>query len=268
MSRVTLRVEDVRRAFRIIGDCRDVGEDTTQWQQLAMEALGRLVGAVAVTGGEGRWRRPLQLPVQVSTYSVGLDASARNLFAAYVHEFGIHADPVFRRLQRKSGPIETVRRGELVSDRDWYRAPTFVDYLRPAGLDQSLTSIYQRPRSDAVSCFRIHRAPGDRDFSDRERALAAFFHYELGRLIGGSLASALDAGSEPLPPRLRETLAYLLDGDSEKQVALRMGLSHATVHQYVTMLYRRFAVQSRAGLMARVLRRRVTPPGHSPRSGR
>jgi predicted transcriptional regulator len=48
----------------------------------------------------------------------------------------------------------------------------------------------------------------------------------------------------------------LLEGDTEKQVAARLGLSHATVHQYITMLYRRFGVQSRAALMSHVLKRR------------
>jgi DNA-binding NarL/FixJ family response regulator len=134
----------------------------------------------------------------------------------------------------------------------------FVDYSGPAGLDHSLTSIYQRSRN-AINCLRLHRAPGERDFSDRERALAAFFHDELGRLIGGSLTSALDSEYETLPRRLRQTLTLLLEGDSEKQVAMRMGVSHATVHQYVSVLYRRFDVHSRGELMARVLRRRVIP---------
>ena len=256
MSRVSLRLPDVRLAFRAIGDCRDVGGDTAQWQQLAMQAVGRLVGAAAVTGGEGHWPRPLQLPIQVSAYSIGLDESAKGLFAEYVDEFGIHTDPVFQGLQRTSSRLETVRRADLVSDREWYRASTFTEYLRPARLDHSLTSIYQRPRGDAVSCFRIHRAFGERDFSDRERALAAFFHDELGRLIGRSLTSAIESESKPLSPRLRETLAYLLEGDSEKQVALRMGISRATAHQYVTALYRRFDAHSRAELLVRVLRRR------------
>jgi DNA-binding CsgD family transcriptional regulator len=56
----------------------------------------------------------------------------------------------------------------------------------------------------------------------------------------------------------------LREGDSEKLVAMRMGLSHATVHQYITMLYRRFDVHSRGELMARVLRRRVVPSGERP----
>jgi DNA-binding NarL/FixJ family response regulator len=85
------------------------------------------------------------------------------------------------------------------------------------------------------------------------------FHFELGRLIGRSLTSALDASSESLSPRLRQTLACLLDGDCEKQVATRMGISQPTVHQYVTALYRRYGVHSRAELLARVLRHRPKP---------
>jgi DNA-binding NarL/FixJ family response regulator len=58
-----------------------------------------------------------------------------------------------------------------------------------------------------------------------------------------------------LPPRVRQTLQCLLDGDSEKQAAARMGLSGTTVHQYVKALYRHYQVESRAELLARVLRR-------------
>jgi DNA-binding CsgD family transcriptional regulator len=45
------------------------------------------------------------------------------------------------------------------------------------------------------------------------------------RLIGRSLVSALEPSRDRLSPRLRQTLAYLLDGDSEKRVADRLGLS-------------------------------------------
>ena len=99
------------------------------------------------------------------------------------------------------------------------------------------------------------RAIGDRDFTSREQRLLEFFHTELGRLIGGALASVTEPGIDPLSPRLRQTLGCLLEGDGEKQVAARLGLSQATVHQYVTALYRHFGVRSRAELLARVMRR-------------
>jgi DNA-binding CsgD family transcriptional regulator len=58
-----------------------------------------------------------------------------------------------------------------------------------------------------------------------------------------------------LSPRLRQTLECLLEGDGEKQVAARLGLSRHTVHDYVTALYRRLDVSSRPELMALCLSR-------------
>ena len=58
---------------------------------------------------------------------------------------------------------------------------------------------------------------------------------------------------ESLSPRLRQTLGCLLEGHSEKEIADRLGLSATTIHQYVTALYRRFGVQSRAQLMAHAI---------------
>jgi len=60
---------------------------------------------------------------------------------------------------------------------------------------------------------------------------------------------------DELSPRLRQTLASLLEGDSEKQGAARLSLSRATTHEYVTALYRHFKVGSRAQLLAHVIRR-------------
>src|SRR5262245_12911186 len=74
-------------------------------------------------------------------------------------------------------------------------------------------------------------------------------------LIGCALVSALEPGPDALSPRLRQTLACLLEGDAEKQVAARLGLSPTTTHQYVTALYRHFGVRSRAQLLALVIKR-------------
>ena len=62
----------------------------------------------------------------------------------------------------------------------------------------------------------------------------SFLHAEPGPLIARALVSVTEQRPVKLSPRLRQTLAYLLEGDSEKQVADRLGPSHATTHQYVT----------------------------------
>ena len=68
-------------------------------------------------------------------------------------------------------------------------------------------------------------------------------------------AARLEASPDRLSPRLRQTLACLVEGNSEKQVAAQLGVSPTTVHQYVTALYRHFGVRSRGELLAHVLKR-------------
>jgi DNA-binding NarL/FixJ family response regulator len=82
-----------------------------------------------------------------------------------------------------------------------------------------------------------------------------FLSTMVGGLIAAALPSHADPGFDRLSRRLRETLACLLEGESEKHVASRLGLSQATIHQYVTALYRRFNVGSRAQLLATIMRR-------------
>ena len=127
-------------------------------------------------------------------------------------------------------------------------------------VEHRLVSAYKQSAERSFSALCLHRSPGERDFSAREQRLVSFFHAELGPLVGRALVSIAEASPDDLSPRLRQTLACLLDGDSEKQIAGRLGVSLPTAHQYVTALYKRFGVRSRAQLMAHALRRSGRPP--------
>ena len=131
----------------------------------------------------------------------------------------------------------------------------FNEYYRPIGLDEPLVSLYQVSEGGLINVIGLTRARGDRPFSSRQQQLLTFFHTEVGPLIGRSLVSVAEPRPDALAPRLRQTLACLLEGDSEKQVASRLGLSQATTHEYVTAVYRHFGVQSRAQLMAHAIKR-------------
>ena len=61
----------------------------------------------------------------------------------------------------------------------------------------------------------------------------------------------LEAELNRLPPRLRQTMHSLLAGDSEKQVAAKLGVSPHTVHVYVKSLYKRYKVSSRGELLSK-----------------
>jgi DNA-binding CsgD family transcriptional regulator len=250
-----LRVRDVRDAYRLIGECRDLGSDPALWQPRLLEGLCTLIGGPSATGGEGLWLRPNH-PVRVlSVYQAGFDARSRQLYAAFHRELGPAREPIFCALQRIPGQLVTRSRRQVLSDAEWYGSYFFNEYQRPVEIEDRLQSVYQVSQAGAVSVLVVHRAPGERRFSSREARLLNFVHDELGRLIGHALASIAEPSPANLSPRLRQTLACLLDGDGEKQVAARLGLSRATIHQYVTMLYRHFKVGSRAQLLTHVLKR-------------
>ena len=250
-----LRVRDVRDAYRLIGECCDLGNDPVLWQQRMFDGLRELIGAPATSGGEGRWLRPQGAIRPTAAFGSGFDERGRAIYAAYMRELTPARDPVFSALQSLTGGLVTRSRRKLVSDASWYRSVTWCDYHRPARIDDRLISVFQISDDGLSSIITVHRAPRERGFSPRELRLFSFFHGELGPLVGRSLVSATESSLSKLTPRVRQTLACLIEGDSEKQAAARLGVSPATIHQYVTTLYRHFGVRSRAQLLALVFKR-------------
>lgn len=79
---------------------------------------------------------------------------------------------------------------------------------------------------------------------------------ELAPRMGTELSLPSQVGVHGLAPRARETLQQLLLGRSEKQIAQHLGVRPGTAHEYVTVVYRHFEVQSRAELLSYFVRRR------------
>jgi len=222
------------------------------------EGLLALVGADKAAGGEGLWMRPGPLRILSAGWS-GFDRAQLDHLTAYLRSGEHVSHPVLEAFQHLRGGLVTRARRQLVPDRVWYRSALFNDYQRPADCDNQVTSIFQTPPAGAINCIGVYCRVGAREFAARERRLLHFFHGELGPLIGRVLVSVTDPSPDELSPRLRQTLHFLLQGDSEKQVAARLGLSQGTTHEYVTDLYRRFGVHSRAELMAYAMRRLSQP---------
>jgi DNA-binding CsgD family transcriptional regulator len=247
----SLRLQDVRNAFRLIGECRDLGADCLQWRRHMLEGLCPLLGARAAIGGEMRRAPPHRSLEVAQALDVGLTPAEQAVFQEFTKAEGPNSDPITAAGNKLTARLFTHTRRQLIDDRTWYRSVHFNEYRKRSGLDHCLYSFCEFSAGPGISVIAQHRAPGDRDFSARQQRLLHLFHDELGRLVGSALASA----RQPevlggLPRRLRQTLECLLDGDSEKQVASRLDLSVPTVHQYVTALYGRFDVNSRAELLA------------------
>lgn len=261
----SLRLGDVRRALRLVGECRDLGYDPGRWAPHMFAGLCRLVGARAGNGGEVRLSGPGGPAAGTAYFDAGLEPQERALYLEFLSTHGLGKHPLadgfapWREAGRQPGRVDARTRRQIVPDREWYASVCYNDYHRAIRIDHCLASPLQLGGDGSFNSIILHRSVGEADFSERQRRLLHLFHAELGRLIGSVLVRPGDpAGPGALPPRVREALGRLLEGESEKQVAAGMGLSVPTVHQYVTALYRHYRVSSRAELLARVLRRRTS----------
>jgi DNA-binding CsgD family transcriptional regulator len=149
----------------------------------------------------------------------------------------------------------TVRREHIISDAEWVRSVEFNDFVRRGGLDLGILSQQAFRCGERRNAVVLYPSLGEARMTERGRRLVHLAQQELGPMLGTALAIAGDPGWSDLPPRWRQTLDSLLEGDSEKQVALRLGISQLTIHEYVKGLYRHFGVVSRSELLAFFLRR-------------
>jgi DNA-binding CsgD family transcriptional regulator len=235
-----LKLGNVRRLFRLIGEIRELGSDPRQWRPHMIQRLHDLFDAEIVISSEIHFRKtPGAGKMRVIDIGWGGDADG--------HTWQIHTE-----------------KDDEVPDAYWVVAgqPTpnpnsteEIIPIKPAkplyGGKCFILSQYLLPHVGAVDQLGLHRTSGDQPFTRAEHRAVRLFHVELGRLWRrDALRKAQDKNAD-LPPRLTQTLAALLEGMSEKQIALKLQLSQHTIHNYVKALHQRFEVSSRGELLAK-----------------
>jgi DNA-binding CsgD family transcriptional regulator len=266
-----IRFRELRQAYRLLHECRDLGHDPPAWHAHMLVGLLRLVGGASA--GSGVIHAPTtaeEPPTQVHVAEIGDEQYHRHC-RDFVRSGALARCISYRRFsQQLAGKLARWGRAQraellltrsheqLVSRAEWERSQEFNEWQKPIGLDDALTTCHLVSPS-VIYGLTLHRTLDDRPFGSHERRLLYLFHHELARYLGTALCWEPDSAFSFLSPRLRQTLFCLLQGDSEKQAAAHLGLSRHTVHEYVTALYRRFGVNSRPELMVLCLRRR--PPG-------
>ncbi len=252
-----VRLRDVRDIYLLIGECCEVGRDLNAWRQRMCEGLERLLSPLSVNGGmvTGELARAGELPQpgDEGAFDWGWqDDRQRGVFAEYWNREMGRTDPTFLAMIRIAQPVATRRRRELVDDRTWYGGDHFNDFYRAADVDDCVVSRTIPPPQSGLAMFfvRLTRALGDSAYTVREQRVLRLFVAGLAPLIGRKLATLHGAAANGLSPRIREVLALLMEGLSEKQVAGRLGISPHTVHDHVKRLHKHFGVSSRGELLA------------------
>jgi DNA-binding CsgD family transcriptional regulator len=251
-----LRARDYRTILRLVGECRDLGADPVAWRLHLLTELCAELGARVGAGGEATGMAREQF-IPLSTVDVGWENDAQR--QAMIEWMELQSD--FRAptgLLPWGRPITDaliLSRDDIFTDDEWYNSVQFCDYLRRSELDHLIVSLQPVTfDSDHFCGLTMLRTLGERKFRPRHKLFLTTVHQAIAPMVGRQFAAAHEPSAMQLSPRLRQVLDCLLEGDSEKQVAARLGLKPLTVNQYVKAVYRHFRVNSRAELMARWVR--------------
>jgi DNA-binding CsgD family transcriptional regulator len=248
LSSPLMRTTDVQGILRLVGGAAELWYEPTLQRQFTLDSLCNLLGAkvgVCFTVGDVL----LGGMTPCSNFShVGLDETGVMLFEEYLR-CGKPADPVVDVLSAVQGRVITFTRAEVVADEDWYRSAHYKQIRKPLGLDPSLYIKIFAPSIQRTTLVILFREQGAVAFGERDSYLADLCLSEMAWPFTPEMTYT-DPRVDALQPRLKKVMKLLLEGDSEKQVAFKLGLSPHTVHEYVKNLYSELQVSSRGELLA------------------
>jgi len=243
-----MRATDVQKILRLVGGAAELWYEPSLQRQFTLDSLCRLLNArmgVCFTIGDCVYGGQTPCP---DFTQVGLDDCGASLWQKYL-KTGTPRDPVMDVLSAVQGRVITFTRREAVADTDWLNSDHYKKLRKPLGLGPSLYVKINAQSIDRQTLVLLCRATGAEAFSERDAYLVDLCLSEMAWPFTAEM-NYVDPKLESLQPRLKKVMMLLLEGDSEKQVAFKLGLSPHTVHEYVKDLYSELKVSSRGELLA------------------
>jgi DNA-binding CsgD family transcriptional regulator len=240
--------------------CRDLGDSDRHWQLHFFAAVGKQVGADAAGGGEvGGFdeRHPYEISLPVDWgFDTGFDITGW-LRARELLKTDPAFSPLLTRYLCRCGQVRGIAlRRSTVPPDDGGRTADYRQVYEQMGVDHSLCCFRYVPdgRGEVFGGV-FYRATGRPDFSAHDVKLIEEDFAAIAPLVGGPLARSEEPSPAGLTPRGRDVLRCVLEGDSAKQIAARLGISVNTANEYLRAVFHHFHVGTRPELMARWIRR-------------
>lgn len=256
-----LRVAEIRELFNVIDQCRSLGDDPRIWRNHFARELARLIDADLVFCVETagcRALQPVDLGVTAWGWENGFDPEGwARAMSEFQHDpfYSLGLQRYFPRFLDRDGVAQS--RTDLISHPEWDRSFDFQVIHRTIGVDHVLWCFRSIcSEKDEQIGLIASREKGRRDFEPRTKIILSEALALIGPLVGGPLARFGEPSPSDLSPRSRQVLRCLLEGDGDKQIATRLGISSLTVNVHTKVIYKHFGVSSRAELLARWVRRR------------
>ena len=255
----SMRLQDHRAILNLVGECRDLGDSNQSWLSHTLEKLAALTAAdVSMCGEIGGFSadrpRGIGLPADWG-YENGFDKRGWHLAQEMLATNPDYRPVFFEYLREGSVRGAAMRRTDLTSTADWLQSLEYSLYDIVGG-DHNIGCFHPiSGTTDEWIGGYLVRAKGRADFSVRQKLIAQESLARIARMMGGALARSTEPSPSELPPRVRQVLRCILEGDGDKQIAKRLAISKYTVNDYVKRIFGHFGVRSRPELLARWIRR-------------
>jgi DNA-binding CsgD family transcriptional regulator len=232
--------------LRLVAETAELSYDPVLQRQYTLESLCQLLPAKAglcfafgdvLVGGHGRCGHVVQ---------TGLDEQQAAKIETYLAS-GEPPDPCLPKLAEIQAPVVVARRSELIDDKSWHASAHYTKFRKSLGLDDTMYARISVPGK--VIALVLLRVEGDEPFTERQSQLVDLCLSQMSWPFQPD-DKQTDPRLAALQPRLRRVMQHLLDGDGEKQVAAKLGLSKNTVHEYVKLIYQQLGVSSRSELLS------------------
>jgi DNA-binding NarL/FixJ family response regulator len=254
-------MRDLREMYVAFAESCELGADPITWRLHLLDRIAKLLGPVE--GQVGLCAELRINPWRGSTKRIGVvdmgwvEPQQRQRFLHGMDGWHATEHERFDRWAQTRVRVATHDRTTMFGQADDAYANAFYQnqFVRSGMCDMLLSRGYiALGRIHVMTLMRPAHVP---PFTIAQRRLLHLLKMEVTSQLGKRLALMGEPSLEDLPTRLRQVLARLLQGDSEKQVAFHLNISHHTVHDYVKKLHGYFDVSSRGELLARC--RGLTP---------
>ena len=206
------------------------------------------IGAVQVMNDPGDpatgWRP------QAVQYLHGSDERKSNYKAPRRLLEAWNVDPSIIANLKNAGDFRVHSKRQLVGE-SWFGTDYYRDFMAPFGIQDALLCAV--PVETGVESWWVFQRINSEHFyfADEEVELLRYAARPLAWLHKKiALHHGLLLAEKPLTASERRLVRELLTRRTEKEIAVELNLSPATVHTYAVRTYRKFGVRGRAGLMA------------------
>lgn len=149
-----------------------------------------------------------------------------------------------RRLSVRGAPATF---SDFVPHRARRRHPWYAEVMRPHSMEFECKLLLPAPRGTTRGFFFI-RAPGGRDFSERDRSVLTLLHPHLAKVRERWQQRREPAG---LTERESQIMRLLAHGLTNKEIAAELVVATGTVRRHLENIYAKLGVHTRTAAVAR-----------------